>query len=210
MEGMVLSDILRHTVVAIAGSNMVEVQITLTHDGLPDQKLGGQQIRQLVGILFVLGIPGGTDLAGVAVLEDTANDDADLLAGKGVVQVIRDGVPEIVATTHEAVAGVLNHTGFDAVTDGAGVGFHSPDDVLAGFAGLPAVAVLEGGMAPGGVVVIVALTGELDVADFRPLLGGVDGGDAAAQEGRQAQHQSQKHGSGSLDGGFHVVFSFRV
>ncbi len=45
-------------------------------------------LRQLVGILLVLGVPGCADLAGVDVLEDAANDGADLVAGQGEVQVI--------------------------------------------------------------------------------------------------------------------------
>ena len=193
IQGMCGGDALGNGIV-FAGINLSEIAVTLTHDGFPNQQLGGHCLGQLVTAL-VLGTPVHGDRAGVAILEDTTDEGLDLVAGQRCVQLLREVVPEVLVPAGKGVAGVLDDTGFDAIADIAVIFFHRPDVGMAALLGDPAVHVVHFGMAP-ALIVGFAISGERDHADLGLLTNGLDQRDTA-EAGHQAQHQGQHHGRAS-------------
>ena len=66
--------------------DVIEVGVTFAHDGLPDQDLGGDQVRQSVRVRRVLRPPRAADIPLVAVLHDPSDQLPDRLPADRRVQ----------------------------------------------------------------------------------------------------------------------------
>ena len=186
-EGVGVGDDFLHTVILRRNGHMVEISVTLTDDGFPDQKLGRNQMGQAIRILCSLGTPVQADLTDVAILQDATDQQLDGGAVNGAVPIRGIVVPVILATAVVGVTGILMNAGFDAVAGRTVVGAHSTDDGGRGSAGTPAVHVGQAGMAPVTVVIGIAVTGIADEVDIGLL------GCCMSRYGADPHQQGQAH-----------------
>jgi len=159
VQRMVGCDTVFYRIVA-AGINVVEVRVTLTDDGFPNKRLCCHNVCQLICIGGILRTPFGCYRSGVAVLEDSTDEQFDLICFDGLVIGRGIVVPIGFITLGHHVADGERCTRFDTVT---GIAVPRADGVNRDFLGLacePAVHIVEFAMPPIGAVVIVAFTGE--------------------------------------------------
>ena len=206
-ERVILGNCLLHRITAGRDGDVLEAGVTLTHHSLPNQDLGCDEVGHLVGVGCLVGAPVQADLAGIAVLQDPANERLDGCAVDGGIQLIGIIVPVILATAGVDVAGILVDAGFDAVADRAGIGTHCTDDGSRCCIGIPAVHVVQFSVTPVAIGIVVAFTGICDEVDVGLVTSRRNGGGCDPQEQGQAHGHRQKQRQASLEVvGFHGLF----
>lgn len=136
-----------HYRIIAAGIDLAEVAVTLTDHGFPDLQLCCYGVSQLIAAL-VLGAPVQRDRTGIAVLQDTTNEDLDFIGTDSAVQFRRVIVPKVFILSRKGIAGILRNTGFNTVADVSFVGVHSADIGIVGLPGTPAIHIVQIGMTP--------------------------------------------------------------
>ena len=148
---MVRTDLIQNSVLA-ACADLVEVLVTLTDHGFPNEKLCSDCVSQLIAAL-VLRTPRGRDCSRVAVLEDTTDEQLNIVRRNGAVIGRRVVVPKILALFGKAVSGLLRDADLNAVADISIVRSHRTDGCITGSACFPAVHKAQVTVSPFGVVI---------------------------------------------------------
>ena len=111
-----------------AGTQLVEIVISLADNRFPNEKLRRNQVAEIIRT-GVVGTPACGNIAGISVLHDSSNEEFDRVRSNGIVKVVGIVIPEIFVFLGQGIAGLLRNAGFNAVTgltfvaaDGAGNG----------------------------------------------------------------------------------------
>ena len=98
----------RQDLVIAAGAHMVKVRIALAHNRFPNEQLGSEGVGQLIRIGIVLRSPRGGEIALIAILHDTPQQQLNIVRLDGVVVLAGIVIPEILT---EAVIGIADISG---------------------------------------------------------------------------------------------------
>ena len=189
---MVRTDLIQNSVLA-ACADLVEVLVTLTDHGFPNEKLCSDCVSQLIAAL-VLRTPRGRDCSRVAVLEDTTDEQLNIVRRNGAVIGRRVVVPKILALFGKAVSGLLRNTDFNAVADIAVIRTHSADGGITGTTGRPAIHKIKAALSPFAAVIGVPVTGKGNKAYFVGFFCCISGRPNPKQGGNAHQRrQKQRH-----------------
>ena len=201
--------------IGAAGVNVVEVRIPFPDHRFPHQHLRGHHVGQLVGVGIVLRAPVEGEISLIAVLHDAAEERFHGSAINGAVILGREGIPIVLSVAFVGTVQVAGNARFDAV---AGRTVEGADGVQRGhpccLAGCPAVHVVQLVVAPSAAVIQigVAVSGEchrVRIRSFSGECGGI-GRHAAAEDGGEADQQSQQPGNASAIEFFHLLDLLRV
>ena len=201
--------------IGAAGVNVIEVRIPLPDHRFPHQRLRGHHVGQLVGVGLVLRAPVEGEISLIAVLHDAAKERFHGSAINGAVIFGGEGVPIVLPIAFVGTVQVSGNAWLDAV---AGRAVEGADGVQRGhpccLAGCPAVHVVQLVVAPSAAVIQigVAVSGEchrVRIRSFSGECGGI-GRHAAAEDGGEADQQSQQPGNASAIEFFHLLDLLRV
>ena len=201
--------------IGAAGVNVIEVRIPLPDHRFPHQHLRGHHVGQLVGVGLVLRAPVEGEISLIAVLHDAAKERFHGSAINGAVIFGGEGVPIVLPIAFVGTVQVSGNAWLDAV---AGRAVEGADGVQRGhpccLAGCPAVHVVQLVVAPSAAVIQigVAVSGEchrVRIRSFSGECGGI-GRHAAAEDGGEADQQSQQPGNASAIEFFHLLDLLRV
>ena len=191
------ADLIQHCVIA-AGVHLLEVGITFSDHGFPNQNLRGDQVGQVIGSL-VLAAPVQGDVSGIAILKDPANKGLDLIRRDGVVEIRGIVIPKVLIPLGQHIPSVLRDTRLDAVAGNARIGAHGPDRCLVGSSTCPAIHVLETRMAPIAIDIGIPVTGKRDHVDLRLFSCGVGSGRSKTDKTGEAQKHRHECGEAPLE-----------
>ena len=201
--------------IGAAGVNMLEVRIPLPDNRFPHQHLRGHHVGQLVGIGIILRAPVEGEIPLIAVLHDAAKERFHGSAINSAVILGWEGIPIVLSVAFIGTVQVAGNAWLDAV---AGRAVEGADGVQCGhprcLAGCPAVHVVQLVVAPSAAVIQigVAVSGECHRVRIRSFFGecGGIGRHAAAEDGGEADQQSQQPGNASAIEFFHLLDLLRV
>ena len=201
--------------IGAAGVNVIEVRIPLPDHRFPHQHLRGHHVGQLVGVGLVLRAPVEGEISLIAVLHDAAKERFHGSAINGAVIFGGEGVPIVLPIAFVGTVQVSGNAWLDAV---AGRAVEGADGVQRGhpccLAGCPAVHVVQLVVAPSAAVIQIGVpvSGErhrVRIRRFSGERGGI-GRHAAAEDGGEADQQSQQPGNASAIEFFHLLDLLRV
>ena len=96
---------------------MSKILISFSDDGFPNKDLGSICFRNFIGAFGVLRYPAGADIPGIAVLQDSADQQLDGIRLNGVVVFRRVVVPIIFSFLFYRITILHRNPRFNAVTD---------------------------------------------------------------------------------------------
>ena len=190
----------RQDLVIAAGAHMVKVRIALAHNRFPNEQLGSEGVSQLIRIGIILRSPRGGEIALIAILHDTAQQQLNIVRLDGVVVLAGIVIPEILTEAVVGIADISGEAGLDAIAYLPVKGIHTVQGGVVAGACCPAVHVGFRGVSPcvlGVNLSSVPVTGEGNHIGLRCFACGEGCGRAKArkhgechEDCKQSRHSS--------------------
>ena len=184
-----------------AGTDMIEVLISLTDHGFPNKNLRRHRLCQCFGIACVLRTPRGTDRSRVAVLHNTTDEQFHIVGRNSAVEIRGEVIPKGFILAGVSVASVLRRTRLNAVADISVIRVHCSNGSVLGLTGIPTVHIVKIGVSPSTAVVEICITAsrKRNEIDFRLLSCGKGGSRAKSDKCGQAHHERKQSCNSSLE-----------
>ena len=149
----------KHGIVS-AGRNVIKACVSFSDNRFPNQNLSGISVCDTVGVAFILRLPACRNTSTIAVLQDTTDKQANIIAGNRTVRA--DVIEEILAFFGESIASPLSCTRFNTVGDIARIRTHCTKSRIFRGQAFPTVHIVEIAVSPFAVVIGISASGIID------------------------------------------------
>ena len=189
IQGMTDADRIKNCIIA-ASADLIEVAVTLTDDGFPNDQLCSYCVSQFICTL-VLRSPVRRNRAGVTILQNTTDKGFDFIGTDGAIQMGRVIIPEVLIMAGQYIANILTNAGFDAIGNVSLKGVQSTYCRVLGVSKGPTVHQTELRMTPITAIVFIAIARIADHIYFCLFTGSKCRG-TKTEQCRKTHQQCQK------------------
>ena len=149
----------KHGIVS-AGRNVIKACVSFSDNRFPNQNLSGISVCDAVCVAFILRLPACRNTSTVAVLQDTTDKQANVIAGNRSVRA--DVIKEVLVLFGESISSPLTCTRFDTVGDIARIRTHCTKSRIFRGQAFPTVHIVEIAVSPFAVVIGISASGIID------------------------------------------------
>ena len=149
----------KHGIVS-AGRNVIKACVSFSDNRFPNQNLSGISVCDAVCVAFILRLPACRNTSTVAVLQDTTDKQANVIAGNRSVRA--DVIKEVLVLFGESISSPLTCTRFNTVGNIARIRTHCTKSCIFCGQAFPTVHIVEIAVSPFAVVIGISASGIID------------------------------------------------